>query len=278
MKRRIINTGFLLFLTMAMMAQEAQDEARVNSFALNWGMGNIKRQDFTISPFTHRDYSPLNFQLVYERSKKLEQQASLKFGQYSPRIGEEYTYYSFYNGEETAEPHYFTMIDINYALGLSVLEKRKWKLIIGGKSKNQFYASTYNFGPSGPSPLYIAFGLNIWLNLKYDLNEKHHFKSNLSLPLFAHIYRDPYLAQDDEFFQNLISHKPLKELAERIKDGEMQSWGTSQSFDFDLSYAYVINEKWNLGFTYRLSMDFNQSPTRFSQVENVIYINGTFKF
>jgi len=275
MKRRIIKTGLLIFLAAAMMAQ---DDVKVNALSLNWGMGNIKRQDFTITPFTHSDWSPLNVQLVYERSKKLEQQASLKFGQYSPRIGEEYTYYSFYNGEEIAEPHYFTMIDINYALGLSVVEKGKWKFVVGGKSKNQFYSSTYNFGPSGPSPLYIAFGLDLWLNMKFELSEKHHFKSNVSLPLFAYIYRDPYLAQDDEFFQNLISHKPLKELAERIKDGELESWGSSQSFDFDLSYAYVINEKWNMGCTYRLSMDFNQTPTNFSQVENVIYISGTFKF
>ena len=277
MKRRIINISLLIFLATVLMAQE-QVQTSVNSFGLSWGMGNIKRQDFTITPFTHSDWSPLNVQLVYERSKKLEQQASIKFRQYTPRIGEEHTYYSFYNGEETAEPHYFTMIDINYALGASILEKGKWKFIAGGKSKNQFYASTYNFGPSGPSPLYIAFGLDIWLNLKFELSEIHDFNSNLSLPLFAYIYRDPDLAQDDEFFQNLISHKPLKELAERIKDGELESWGSSQSFDFDISYAYVINEKWDLGCTYLLSMDFNQRPTNFSQVENTIYISGTFKF
>jgi hypothetical protein len=130
MKQRIINTGLLIFLAAVMMAQ---DDAKVNALSLNWGMGNIKRQDFTITPFTHSDWSPLNVQLVYERSKKLEQQASLKFGQYSPRIDEEYTYYSFYNGDEIAEPHYFTMIDINYALGLSVVEKGKF--VVGGEIK-----------------------------------------------------------------------------------------------------------------------------------------------
>jgi hypothetical protein len=262
-------------MTMALMAQ---GEKKVNSLSLNWGMGKIMRQDFTISPFVHSEWSPLNLQLVYERSKRLEQQASLKFGQYAPRIGEEFNYYSFYNGEQITEPHYFTMVDIHYALGLQLMEKGKWKFVLGGKSKNQFYASTYNFGPSGPSPLYIAFGLNLWLKLKYDLNEKHHFKSNLSLPLFSYIYRDPYLAQDDDFFRNLYSHKPLKELTDRIRDGELESWGTSQNFDFDISYVYVLHEKWDVGCTYRLSMDFNQSPTKFSQIENLIYISGKFKF
>jgi len=253
-------------------------ETAVNSLKLNWGMGNIMRQDFTVSPFVHKDWSPVNLQLVYERSKKLEHQASLKFGLYSPRIGEAFTYYSFYEGEQTTMPHSFTMIDINYAIGKSVIEKGKWNVVLGGKSKNKFYPSTYNFGPSGPSPILIAFGLDIWLNLKFDLNEKHHFISYVSLPVFSYIYRDPYLAQDDKFFQNLYSHKPLQELADRIKDGQLESWGTSQSFDFDLRYDYILNEKWEIGCTYLLSMSFNQTPTRYSQIENVIYISGKFKF
>ena len=275
MKRRIIHTILLIVLTMAMMAQE---QTRVNTFSLNWGMGNIMRQDLTVSPFVHQVWSPLNVRLSYERSNKLEQQASLKFGHYSPRIGEAYSYNSFYDGEQTTLPHVFTMIDINYALGFSVMENGKWKLALGGKSKNKFYASAYNFGPSGPWPLFIAFGLDIWLNMQYDLNEKHHFKSNISLPLFSYIYRDPYLAQDDEFFENIYSHNGLKELGARIKDGQLQSWGSSQSFDFDLSYGYALNEKWEIGCTYLLSMNFNQIPTKFTQIENVIYIGGTFKF
>ena len=144
MKHRIIVLCGLIILTLGLKAQE---EARVNSFGLNWGMGNIKRQDLSVSPFVHKDWSPINVRLVYERSKKLEQQASLKFGSYSPRVGEEFKFNSFYNGEEIAYPHYFTMIDINYALGFSVVEKEKFKFVLGGKSKNKFYASTYNLGP-----------------------------------------------------------------------------------------------------------------------------------
>ena len=116
------------------------------------------------------------------------------------------------------------------------------------------------------------------MNFQYDLTEKHHFKSNVSIPLFAYIYRDPYLTQDDEFFENLYSHKGLKELGARIKDGQLQSWGSSQSFDFDISYDYSLNEKWDIGCKYLLSMNFNQSPTKYSSIENVIYISGTFKF
>jgi hypothetical protein len=277
MKRRIIKIGLLIFLTITMMAQE-QEQARVNSFGLSWGMGNIMRQDLTLSPFVHKDWSPINVQLRYERSKKLEQQASLKFGSYSPNVGEAFTFYSFYNGELTTWPHSFTMIDINYAIGKSISDKGKYKFVLGAKSKNQFYLSDYSFGSFSSSPIFIAFGLDIWLNMKYDINEKHHVESNVSLPIFKYVYRDPYLSQDDEFFENLYSHKPLKEMTDRIKDGQLQSWGSSQSFDFDLSYGYSLNEKWEFGCTYLLSMNFNQIPTKYAQIENVIYISGIFKF
>ena len=271
---------FIIVVTLLLLVQgvKAQEEVRVNSFGLNWGMGNLMRQDFTTSPFVHKDWSPVNVQLVYERSKKLDQQASLKFGNYSPRIGESFTFNSFYNGEETTLPHSFKMIDINYAIGKSFIEQEKWKFVLGGKSKNHIYASDYNFGPSGPSPIFIAFGLDIWLNIRFDLNEKHYFRSNVALPVFSYIYRAPYLAHDDKLFQNLYSHKPLQELANRIKDGQVQSWGTSQSFDFDLSYGYALNEKWDIGCMYLLSLNFNQTPTNFSQIENVFYISGKFKF
>lgn len=268
-------TTLFIFCTMVLFAQE---DVKVNSLELNWGMGNIKRQDLTVSPFVHKDWSPINIRLVYERSKKLRQQASLKIGQYSPRIGEAYQFYSFFNGELTAMAHSFLLIELKYAIGKSIMEKGKWNFVLGGKSNNKLYPSTYNFGPSGPSPIYSSFGLDLWLNLSFELNEKHHFNSNVSLPVFSFIYRDPYLAQDDEFFQNLYSHKPLKELTERIKDGQMESWGKSQGFDFDLNYGYLLNDKWEIGCTYLLSMCFNQTPTEYAQLENVIYISGKFKF
>ena len=126
MKHRIIVLWGLLILTLGLKAQE---QAGVNSLALSWGMGNIMRQDLTVSPFVHQEWSPLNVRLVYERSNKLEQQASLKFGHYTPRIGEAFKYNSFYNGEEITLPHDFTLIDINYALGLSVVEKEKFKFV-----------------------------------------------------------------------------------------------------------------------------------------------------
>mgnify|MGYP001183732490 CR=1 FL=1 len=263
-----------LLLTSGLTAQEVKH----NDLSLNWGIGAIMRQDQTVSPFIHQKWSPVNVMLRYSRSKKLDQQAEIKFSLYNPSIVEPYSFNSFYGGEQIGLAHSFKLIDINYALGKSVLEKNDWRLVLGGKSRNHIYASDYNFGPSGPSPMFISFGLDVWLNVKYVLNEKHYFKANASIPLFSYIYRAPYLAQNDEFFENLYSHKGIKEFASRVSDGDLRSWGNSQRFDFDLCYSIVVNEKWDIGLSYLLSMNLNQSPTQFSQFENVFYINGKFKF
>ncbi|MDH5381193.1 MAG: hypothetical protein OEW75_10090 [Cyclobacteriaceae bacterium] len=272
--KKLIILIFPLFLSSGLYAQKRND----NAIALHWGVGNIMRQDLTVSPFIHKKWSPVNVLMSYSRSNKLIHFADLKFSFYNPSIVEPYAYNSFYGGEQTSMPNSFKLIDFNYALGKTVLEKSPWELVIGGKSRNHIYASDYNFGPSGPSPMHVSFGLDLWLNLKYALNKKHYFTTNLSLPLFAYIYRVPYLAQDDQYFETIYSHNGITEFASRIKDGQLQSWGVSQRFDFDVRYGYVINEKWDIGMNYLLSMNFNQLPTRISQIENAIYLSGKYKF
>jgi hypothetical protein len=272
--KKLIFTIAHLFIAIGLLGQEITP----NAISLNWGMGSIKRQDQTVSPFIHQQWSPINVMLSYSRSKKLDQLAEIRFSLYNPSIVEPYDFNSFYSGEQTGLAHSFKLLDINYALGKSVLEKHGWRLVIGGKSRNHIYASDYNFGPSGPSPMFIYFGLDTWLNVKYVVNEKHYFKANASIPLFSYIYRAPYLANNDEFFENLYSHKGIIEFANRVSDGELQSWGNSQRFDFDMRYGYVLNEKWDIGFSYLLGMNFNQSPTQFSQIENVFYVSTKFKF
>jgi len=273
--RKLKSIILVLFLAYGAAAQEVAH----NNISLNWGMGQIMRQDQTVSPFIHQKWSPVNFLLSYSRSKKLEQLAELKFSLYNPSIVEPYNFNSFYNGEETGLAHSFKLIDVNYALGKAVIDKNDLRFVIGGKSRNQIYFSDYNFGSTTtPSPMFISFGLDVWLNLRYNLNEKNYFISNLSLPIFSYVYRAPYAAQNDEYFENIYSHKGFQEFVSRVKDGKLESWGTSQRVDFDLRYGHILNEKWDIGLSYLLAMNFNQSPTQFSQIENVFYLSAKFKF
>jgi hypothetical protein len=268
-----------IFMSLVFSLSLTAQEEKHNDLSLNWGMGSIMRQDHTVSPFIHQKWSPVNMMLRYSRSKKLDQLADIKFSLYNPSIVEPYSFNSYYSGTQTDLAHSFKLVDFNYAIGKAILDKNEWRFVIGGKSRNQIYFSNYNFGPTTtPSPMFISFGLDLWLNLQYRISEKQYIKSNLSIPLFSYIYRAPYLAQNDEYFENIYSHKGFKEFTSRVKDGTLQSWGTSQRFDFDIQYGYILNEKWEVGLTYLFALNLNQSPTKYSQIENVIYLSGKLKF
>ncbi len=269
----------LLLFTLLFLPGIAQRQNAHHTLQLHWGIGNITRQDFTVSPFVHQEWSPINFQLSYNRSKNLEQRLEVRMSIYNPSVVEPYPFNSFYNGLEPGLEHHFASLELNYALGKNIHQGNKWNLIIGGKSRNQVSPSDYNFGPSAtPSPLFLSFGLDVWLNVQYELSDQHTFQSNLSLPVFSYIYRAPYLGQDDQFFMSLTSHNGFTEFSEFVKDGHLRSWNSSQRVDFDIRYAYVLTNRWNIGMTYLLAMNFNQLPTKYSQVESVIFISGEYKF
>jgi hypothetical protein len=267
----------LMFLLIQLGTLKAQDE-NYNSFKLNWGMGNLMRQDMSFSDMIYTKWSPVNVQFEYNRSKKLEQQAYVQFGMFKPMIGEPYSYNSFYNGEEEAVPCNFLILDINYSLGKTVLDKGKWKLALGGRSANRLNSSNYGFGPAEPYGYYYSFALDVWVNAKYQLSEKHRFVANLALPIFSYNARSPYLSTDAQYLWDNYSHNGLKAFVNYIKGGKIQSWGGSQSVDFDLSYYYTLSDKWDIGGKYSLALDFNQVPANFTQIENILYLSVNLKF
>ena len=86
------------------------------------------------------------------------------------------------------------------------------------------------------------------------------------------------MSQDDEFFQAIFHHKGLPTFIEYLRGGEFQSWGVSQSLDFDLGYTFAISGAFDLKASYWLSMNLNQVPNRFASVEHIVYLGGKFKF
>lgn len=269
--------AFIIFITLNISESFAQDTTH-NSIQLEWGIGNIQRQDMTVSPFIHRDWSPVNTLLNYEHSKKLEQQITLNFSLYSPKPTEAFEFTSFYNGTSSTIPHSFKMIEIDYSLAKKWVKKKNWSLAAGGKSSNFIYASDYYFGESGPSPMMISFGLDAWGFVHYQLNESQYFRTTLSLPLFSFVYRNPYLTEDDSYHQILLSHKGIQELGDRIVAGKFRSWENAQRVELNMQYGYIINKSWDIGLSYYFSMNLNQQPTKFTQFENVFFLIGRIKF
>lgn len=276
MKKTLYLLSLLLIISQGELS--AQNEAS-QSLALQWGAGHLQMQNLSFSRFIHKDVSPFNIGLVYQRSNRLEQQINVKFSSYQSQTGELYEYYRD-SPDETQSTYQssFQMLDLNYSLGKVVLDKNDFQLTLGGRSRNRLFASNNAFGWTDFFGYYFSFGLDAWVNLKYDLNETHHFESNLALPLVSLNTRSPYLQSDDQYLMDNYAHKPLPAVINYIGHARPQSWGQAQGLDFDLSYYYSLNDKWDLGGSYRFSLNMNQSTTPFTSIENILSFNAKIKF
>lgn len=268
---------FLLCLTLTGSLFAQQDIQK--SLSLSWGFGNLQKQDLTFSPMIHRDWSPLNVVVEYQRSKKIEQSLLIKFSQYQAIIGEQFEFNSFYEeGIQSTYPHLFSLLDINYSIRDQIVEKENWNLAIGARSRNRLLPTVYNFGNFNSLGYYFSFGLDFTLDASLKIDDRQQITSGIAVPLFFYNARTDYLWHTDPYLAQNYSHNGFKAFWEYLKDGEFQLWDKAQSVDFYTQYFYSINEKWEIGGRYALSMNFNQAPTPFNQIENTFYLSGKLKF
>lgn len=276
MKKILFLLSFLLLASAGELT--AQTEAS-HSLALQWGLGHMRMQNLSFSSFIQEDVSPLNLNLLYQRSANMEQQINVKFSSYQSQTGELYEYY--WGKEENLQSTYpsnFHFLDLNYALGKVVLDKSNVQLTVGGRSRNRLMASDNAFGWTDFFGYYFSFGLDAWLRLSYDPSPKHHFVSNLALPLIALNSRSPYMQSDDQYLMDNYAHQPLPALANYISHARPQSWGQAQGVDLDLGYSYSLNEKLDLGVAYRFSLNMNQSTTPLTSIENLFSLTAKINF
>jgi len=279
MKRMSIVLSAILLSSLSLGAQSAPESS--SSLRLNWGMGQIKTQDLIYTPVLHEEWSPFNLAVTYSHSHRLVHRVYVKFSRYTPSVVEPYTFYWDTPDEpSTTGTHQFNILDLNYSLGKAVVSGNKLSLVFGASSRNRLHQASYCYGPDWLSHFgyYFSFGLDIWSQMSYAIGNSSRLSMNLALPLFAYIARSPYMAQNDDYFENAFSHKPIPTVMAYIKDGELQSWGQSRSMDLDLSYEYGLSEKWSLGASYWLSMNFNSNPVPFRSVEQIISLSATFNF
>jgi hypothetical protein len=202
-----------------LLAQENSKSASAeatNSIGLSWGLGNLKKQDLIFTPFIHQSWSALNVVVDYERSGKLEQRATVRFGNYGVQTGDPFSYQL--DGETYSKyGHSFNQVDLNYSLGVKLAENEQWKFILGGRIRTRFQISDYDFGTAGSFAYHIPIGLDAWFNLSFDPGNKHRFEANLNLPLFSYVARSPYMGQDDQYLEEIAVHGDLKVFFEHLK-------------------------------------------------------------
>ena len=266
---------FLSMLILSSTLLSAQDKKQ-NTFSMNLGMGNLQKQDLIFSSFIIRDWSPLNVLLEYGHTGKMDQKVSLRFGQYFDYTGEPFSYYA--RGKEYEKlPHSTSNVDLNYSITKRILHTNNWKISAGGRYRNRFQMTNYEFGHSGQFSYNLSYGLDALISSGYQ-SGKHAIQSEFAIPVFSFLARSPYTSQDDPYLERIMVHGDVKIFAEHLKSATMQSWNTSQMIDFDLSYIHTLNEKWDIGVTYLFTMNLHNTPLRYTSIENVIYLGTTLKF
>ena len=272
MKRISIILSILIISTTLIHAQEKKS----NSFGINLGMGNLQKQDLIYSPFIARDWSPMNVLLEYEHQGKVNQKATLRFGQFYYFVGEPFSYYSR-DIEYAKYPHSFTNLDLNYSLTANIIDSDVWTVSAGGRIRNRFQISNFEFGHAGQFSYNLSTGLDAQVNASYR-SGRHALQSELAIPLFSSLARSPYTGQDDLYLERITVHGDLKIFWEQLKSSTLQSWGTSQMLDINISYKYSLSQRWDLGFTYLFVMNLHSSPLQYTSIENIFYIGTAFKF
>lgn len=255
----------------------AQENEVKKSFSFGWSSASMARQDLIFSPFVHRDFSALGLTIAYQREGDFIHQVEVQFNSLNPSKQAPYSFYE--EGElYTAPPHQFTLIRFNYLMGKRIFQNEKMKLWAGGALLSDLQALNYQYGRISYFGYYLSAGLGVFARFEYFLNPKQGFTFQLRLPLVSWMARSPYAINDDEFIENISSHRTLKTLGALWSDGELVSWNKLQYGDYRLNYFYSLSEKWKVEAGYGYSFIHSEEPRPLISRLHEFQIVGTLTF
>src|SRR5262245_4992869 len=117
-------------------------KAQENTLALRLGPGSYARQDLTFSPFVHTSWSMVNAGLDYYHKGKNIQFATAQVGIYKASITDTYTF----DEDKQTSPHVFTLVNLWYGYGKSVINKNENNsLAVGASFEADIEPSSYNY-------------------------------------------------------------------------------------------------------------------------------------
>lgn len=273
----MLKKSILVIIILSFSGNSFASDIPKNTLTLQAGMSHIARQDLIFSPFIHRDISWMNVGFSYERNTKLFHRLAIRYGGFNPTLSSTYEFSK--NGEkETAYPHSFTMIDIDYIVGKSIKNNSKASTIIGGAFSTDIQALNYVYGRISSFGYYSALGIGFFVRQNFDISPKHRLSAGIQIPLVAWYARSPYLVNDDEFIENISSHSGLKSFLSFIGDGKVVTLNRLQSVDFQLGYKYYFNEKWHLGAEYMMEFIHASQPRNLLSYRQSVNLSANFSF
>lgn len=274
MVNKSIYTAIVCFIVASSYGQEAEDK---NMLSVAAGLSYVARQDLVFSPLIHTDYSFLNFSLYYTRQAEWFQKGGIRYGNFNPMVIKPYDYFD--HGEpETAYPHSFNLIDIDYHFGKNVASSTKSILTTGGLFLMDIQALNYTYGRIGSFGYYSAIGLGVFGTYELIINEKSDVTTTLNIPLVSWFSRSPYLVNDDEFIENISSHSGFKTFLAFLEDGKPITLNKLQTLDLEIQYGYALNGRWELAAAYLFEFIHSNKPRNLNSYRHSFVLNVNLYF
>ena len=271
------NSLLSTIITLVALTCFGQEQNKNNMLTLNFGTSYLARQDLIFSPMIHKNISFLNVGIDYTREAKLYQKASLRYGNFTPRVLTPYNF-TIHGESHTAYPHSFNFIDVNYLIGKIVKGSPKSTFTVGGLFVMDIQAMNYVYGRTSSFGYYSTLGLGVFGKHQYIISKKSNLTTTLQLPLMVWLARSPYLVNDDDFIENTYSHSGFKTFMSFMGDGQLVIWSRLQTFDLDIKYTYSLNEKWNLGVAYLFEFIHAIQPRNLLSCRQSINFSTNFRF
>lgn len=261
-----------LFPAFRSSAQESK-----NNLQLQVGVTSIARQDLIFSPFIHRDLSPVNIGIRYQRDSQWYQNVGLRMAIMNPVHMDLFNFTD--NGQAAStSSHAFTFIDAEYWIGKTLETKNGRSYKVGLSVNADIQALNYMYGRIGSFGYYAAFGIGGFAQTTYNLNDNNRITAFCSLPIGTWLARSPYLINDDEFIENTASHNSLKTFFSFIGDGKLTTLHKLQTIDLGVNYTYTINSKLDVGMGYMFEFIHANEPRSLLSYRNSLTLNASFKF
>ena len=235
LKMHIIkNTILLLICLLFWTTGNAQTETdtRRKSIGLKIGFDQTYFKDLNFSPLNYKG-SGLVLDLDYRKKTKND-------NLFLTRLDYSSTTLEASASEATQTDRYSAHVEFAYLKNLN-LSKEKLNLHLGGKYHS--YLDLSNFDDTEAVTFYAIHGLDITGLLSYDLNEKHHIQTEISIPVFGVFVRPPYTGWDKQLGEESGVAAVFK--------GDLTSLNDFFGINWTTNYQYAISPKWDLTAQYR---------------------------
>lgn len=238
-------------------------------FELGLGFSTLARQDLVFSPFIHRDIAFPAALIGYEAQGKFIHKIGLRYATFSAMLDESYEYLED-GEEETTVPHSFTFVKLDYFAGLTLLTSVKERITGGLSLQWDIHALNYSYGRINSFGYYSGTGLAVSGKYERLISESTTLLLSLQVPLVTWFARSPYLVNDDEFIENISSHKGINTFIAFIGDGKFVTLNRLQRLTTEIGVSHRLSDHWLFGGEWTFDFTHASSPRNMLSYQNTV--------